>query len=144
MVNPLSIKPLAALFVALMLAAPVSATTQAEINATLRADVSIWDGLFAIALADQLRETCPTLEARRIRATRFIYGIYGQARDYGFSRSEIRAFQRDDGVGDQMRARVMGYFEENGVREGAPETYCALGEAEIAAGSPAGTLLRAR
>lgn len=139
------VKYLVAAFLAMsMISGPVMATSQQEINATLRADPQVWEGLFTLALADQLREFCPTLEARTFRATRFVYGLYNQARSYGFSRAEIRAFQVDDGVEVALRARVTSYFDQNGVREGVPETYCALGMAEIAAETPAGTLLRAR
>ena len=139
------VKTLTAAFLALgLLTAPALATPQSEINATLRNDASIWDQLFVLALADQIQETCPTIEARTFRATRFVYGVYSQARAYGFSRAEIRAFQTDDGTEADMRARVLTYFAQHGVCEGAPDTYCALGTAEISAGTPAGTLLRAR
>lgn len=127
-----------------LLSAPAMALTQQEINATLRNDASIWDQLFVLAVADQIRENCPSIEARTIRATRYVYGVYSDARAYGFSRQEIRAFQVDDGTEADMRARVAAYFNQNGVRVGAPETFCALGTAEINAGTPAGTLLRAR
>tara|TARA_R110002124_G_scaffold54062_3_gene154272 strand:- start:3353 stop:3775 length:423 start_codon:yes stop_codon:yes gene_type:complete len=129
---------------ATLIAAPLWAAPQEEINATLGADTEIWNGLFAIALADQIRENCDSISARNFRAMRFIYGLYGRAREYGYSRQDIQAFQRDDAVGDRMRAEVMAYFAENGVREGASETYCALGLAEISADTPAGNLLRAR
>jgi hypothetical protein len=124
--------------------APVTATSQQDINATLGGDPAIWSGLFTLALADQIRTVCPTIEARTIRATRFVYDVYSLARAYGYSRQEIRAFQVDDSTEERMRAEVLAYFQEHNVREGEPETYCALGEAEIAAGTPAGTLLRAR
>lgn len=127
-----------------LLTAPALATTQSEINAILRHDASIWDQLFVLALADQIQENCSTIEARTFRATRFVYSVYSQARAYGFSRAEIRAFQVDDGTEADMRARVLTYFAQHGVREGVPETYCALGTAEMSAGTPAGTLLRAR
>ena len=129
---------------ATLLAAPLWAAPQEEINATLGADTEIWNGLFAVAVADQIRENCDSIAAREFRAMRFIYGLYGRARDYGYSRQEIQAFRSDDAMGNRMRTEVMAYFAENGVREGAPETYCALGLAEISAGTPAGNLLRAR
>jgi len=141
------IRALTAATTALMLLAlPVSASSQSqdEINATLGGDPDLWDGLFAVALADQIRENCDTIQARSLRATAFIYDLYSTARGYGFSRAEIRAFQVDDGTAERMRAQVHDYFDENGVREDAPETYCVLGLAEIAAETSAGTLLRAR
>lgn len=126
------------------LGAPALAASQDEINATLSGDASIWGGLFALAVADEIRNNCPTMEARTVRATTFVYGLYSQAREYGFSRAEIRAFQTADSTEARMRSEVMAYFGQRGVREGQPDTYCALGQAEIAAGSQAGVLLRAR
>ena len=133
-----------ALVAGLGLQAPAQAATQDEINATLGADPAIWSGLFTLAVADQIRTYCESIEARTFTATRFVYGLYSQAREYGYSRDEIRAFQRADSTEARLRAEVGAYFAQNGVREGAPETYCALGQAEIAAGSAAGELLRAR
>lgn len=125
-------------------AGSAKAATQDEINATLGADQSIWSGLFTLAVADQIRTHCDSIEARTFTVTRFVYGLYSQAREYGYSRDEIRAFQRADSTEARLRAEVGAYFAQNGVREGAPETYCALGQSEIAAGSAAGELLRAR
>jgi len=127
-----------------LLALPVTAATQDEINATLSGDAELWAGLFSLAVADQIRENCDSLEVRTLRTTAFVYDLYGQARDYGYSRREIRAFQTADATEARMRAEVAAYFAQHGVRAGDPETYCALGLSEIAAGSQAGELLRAR
>ncbi len=127
------------------LSAPARANpTQDQINATLAADPQIWQGLFALALADEIRNHCEAIEARTLRATSFVYGLYNRARDHGYSRDQIRAFQRADSTEARMRTEVMAYFTQHGVREGVPDSYCALGRSEIAAGSQAGELLRAR
>ena len=136
------IRPLA---LALMLAAsPAVATTQDEINATLSGDAELWAGLRALAIADEIRNNCPEVEARTLRATSRVLELYNRAREYGYSRDQIRAFQRADSTEARMRREVLAYFAQNGVREGVSETYCALGRSEIASGTPAGTLLRAR
>lgn len=138
------VAPLLALTLALTPALPAQAVTQDEVNATLGTDAQLWSGLFALAVADQIREKCGTIEARTLRATAFVYELYSQARDHGFSRREIRAFQTAETTEARMRAEVAAYFAQHGVRAGDSETYCALGLAEIAAGSQAGELLRAR
>lgn len=125
-------------------ALPAQATTQDEVNATLGADAALWDDLFWLAVADEIRKECDSMEARTLSATMYVWDLYNRARAYGFNRSQIRAFQTDDVMGERMRGQVLAYFAENGVHEGQPETYCALGLAEIAAGSKAGDLLRAR
>lgn len=120
------------------------AASQDEINATLGADPTIWSGLFALAVGDQIRTQCESMEVRTLHTTAFVFGLYNRARDYGYSRPEIRAFQTADSTEERLTAEVLAYFAENGVREGEPETYCALGHAEIAAGTQTGELLRAR
>ncbi|MCB1390699.1 MAG: DUF5333 domain-containing protein [Rhodobacteraceae bacterium] len=135
---------IAATAVGLGLAAPAIAASQDEINATLSADTEIWQGLFALAVGDQIRTHCDSIDVRTIRTTGFVYSLYNRARDYGYSRAEIRAFQTADSTEARMRAEVQAYFALHGVREGAPETYCALGRSEIASGTQAGELLRAR
>jgi len=145
MVNPVRTLVLAAAAsAALGLATPAMATPQDQINATLAADAQLWQGLFALAVADEIRKHCDQVEARTMRATSAVWGLYNRARGYGFSRQEIRAFQTADSTEARMRAEVLAYFAANGVREGAPDTYCALGRSEIAAGTQAGELLRAR
>ncbi|HPD94032.1 MAG: DUF5333 domain-containing protein [Rhodobacter sp.] len=129
---------------ALALAAPVQAATQEEINATLAGDPQVWGGLYTLALADQIRANCPAIEARTLRATSFVWSVYNRARDHGYSRAEIRAFQTHATTEARLRAEIGAYFARHGVREGQPDTYCALGHAEIAAGTEAGELLRAR
>ena len=143
MVTTALLKPAAAALM-LAVAVPAGATTQDQVNATLGADADLWRGLFALALADQIRTRCDTIEARTLRSTAFVLSLYNRARDHGFTRDQIRAFQRADSTEARMTAEVMAYFASNGVREGEAETYCALGRAEIAAGTQAGELLRAR
>ncbi|WP_416349384.1 DUF5333 family protein [Pararhodobacter sp.] len=48
----------------------------------------------------------------------------------------FRAFQTNEDARAELRVRVLAYFNQHGVREGAPETFCALGNAEISAGTP--------
>lgn len=129
----------------LLLASPALATPQEQINATLGGDAELWAGLRALAIADEIRNNCPEgIEARTLRATSRVLDLYNRARSYGYSRAEIRAFQVHDTTETRMRAEVGAYFAQNGVRVGVTETYCALGRSEIAAGTPAGELLRAR
>ena len=136
---------LATMLLCATLAAPaLAAQPQAEVNATLRADAEIYNGLFAMAVGDQIRRNCDTIDARMVRALTFARGLERRARSLGFSEPQIRAFLDSREEKDMMRAHVERYFAQNGVRAGEPETYCALGRAEIARGSQAGALLRAR
>ena len=128
-----------------LLAAPaLAAPSQSEVNDTLRGDAEIYNGLFAMAVGDQIRKNCDSIDARMVRAIAFARSLERRARNMGFSEPQIRAFLDSQDEKDRMRAHVLRYFAQQGVVEGQPETYCALGRAEIARGSQTGALLRAR
>lgn len=124
--------------------ASAQARTQDEVNQSLRADPEIYAGLFSMGIAHGIRENCPAIEARNLRAHALALSLYNRARSLGFSRDEIRAFLDDRGEKELLRRVVTQYLTERGVQEADPETFCAQGRAEIAARSQAGTLLRAR
>ncbi len=133
-----------AITVSLMGVATAQANTQSEVNATLRADPEIFNGLFVMGIAHGIRDICPTIEARMIRANVLALSLYNRARGMGFSRDEIRTFLRDDANKAELRAIVIDYYNQRGADIEQPETICALGQAEIEAGTSAGALLRAR
>jgi len=124
--------------------AAVAAQSQADVNTALRGDPEIYNGLFSMAVADQIRRNCDSIDARMIRAISFARSLERKARALGYAEPQIRAFLDSREEKDRMRAEVLRYFEAQGVREGEPETYCALGLAEISRNSQAGALLRTR
>jgi hypothetical protein len=131
-------------FAVLVVLAGALPAAQADVNVALRSNERIYNGLFAVAVADQVRKHCDEIGPRMIRAMAFLHSLRAHANSLGFSDAEITEFIESREEKDLMRAHVMRYFEAKGVVEGQPETYCALGHAEIAAGSQAGALLRAR
>lgn len=146
--HPVALARVLVLVAAMALMTPgmlgAQARTQAEVNAALRADPEIFNGLFVMGIAHGIRDTCPTIEARMLRGHSMALSLYNRARSLGYSYNEIRAFLRDDANKDELREIVIAYYNERGARVEQPETICALGLAEIAAGTPAGALLRAR
>ena len=128
---------------ALMLAVTVGAT-DAQAKRPLAQVKPITDGLLAVGLADEIRNNCPTISARMLRAVSFMTSLKNKAQAMGYSDEEIRAFRKNSSEKARMRARGEAYLKQNGVRKGQPETYCALGRAEIAKSSQIGALLRAK
>ena len=134
-----------ALALALVLAGPALGSTQAEANAALRGDAEIWGGLVALAIAKEVSDRCPTLEARTFRGQTYVLGLYNRARSLGYARSQIMAFIDDEDEKARLRRQVTEWFAARGLREGSPpEGFCALGRAEIAGETLAGSFLRAR
>jgi len=120
------------------------ADPQAAINEELRAVPKIYNGLFAVAVANEVRRECETIGPRVISAWRFVRGLQAHARELGYTDEQTEAFVTDKDEQDRMQVHVDRYLAENGVNGDDPESYCALGRAEIAAGSQAGQLLYIR
>lgn len=106
-------------------------------------DRVINQGLFVIAVADEIRDECDTIDARMWRALVFINKLRSKARERGYSRAEIDAYLDDEQAQDLMRARRNAYFARHGAGDRTPESLCALGRAEIARNSQIGYLLKA-
>ena len=127
----------------ILAAAFISFAPLAEAKQPLGQVKPIFNGLLAVGLADEIRNNCPSISARMVRAAMFVSDLKGQALAMGYSEAEIRAFRKSDREKARMRAQGEAYLKQNGVTKGVPETYCALGRAEIAKSSQIGALLRA-
>lgn len=121
-----------------LMAAPLSA------KPPLRDVPEIDDALLDLGIADRIRKECPDISARMIRAITFVRGLEKKALGLGYSKAEIEAYTDSDAEKTRMRARGADFFEAKGVDTSDPQSYCALGNAEIQKGSRIGSLLRAK
>ncbi len=99
---------------------------------------------YAIGLADEVRRNCDAIDARMLRAWRFLNAIERHARDSGYSEAEIDEFVRNRAAKERLRARIRADLAERGATPKTPDGYCAVGREEIAKDSVAGRLLRAK
>ena len=125
---------------AAVFALPLSALAKPS----LRDVPQIEDGLFAVALAKEIRDECSSINGRTFKAIGVLTSLKREANQLGYSDDEIRAYVDSDGEKARMRAKGEAFLKQNGVRLDAPETFCAFGHAEIAKNSAIGALLRAR
>ncbi len=79
-----------------------------------------------------------------IRAVRYVRGLEKKALSLGYSPEEIEAYTDSDAEKTRMRAKAEMFLTANGVVKANPQTYCALGLAEIQKASRIGSLLRAK
>lgn len=100
------------------------------------------DSLRAGRIGDVIRKTCPTISARMFVVLGKIEDLKRYALAQGYSRSEVEAFIKNPEQKARLRAEADAYLAAAGAVPGQPETYCAVGEAEIAKGSLVGQLLR--
>lgn len=110
----------------------------------LRDVPEIENALFAVAIADAVRDNCGTISARMIKAMSFLQKIKARANDLGYSDEEIRNYVESDAEKARMRRKGTAFLKANGVNPAKPESFCVFGRAEIARNSAIGALLRAK
>ena len=120
----------------------VSGTAMAK--PPLREHGYINDQLFAAAVADELRKRCSSVEARMVKVRTEALALYNYALRQGYSKAEISDYLESKEDNARMKQRRDRYLQSKGVKKGEEATYCRLGQEEIAAKSPIGSLLRSR
>lgn len=129
-------KPVPLFLAALVLAFPAFALEP------LPKEAHINDSLRAGRIGDVIRKTCPTISARMFVVVGRIQDLKAYALKKGYARSEVEAFLKDPAQKARLRAEADAYLAAAGAVPGKPETFCAVGEAEIAKNSLVGQLLR--
>jgi len=131
------------LFLAALLALALQApAAESDPYEGLRADPVLTSGLRWIAVADRIRKNCPDISARTFRALGYINSLMSHARDLGYDRSTIRAFVDDNAEQDRVKSEAMAYLVQQGVEPDDQQSYCTVGQSEIARRSQIGVLLR--
>lgn len=132
-----------AVFAALV-AVPVSVPVSVQAKPPLREVSEIDNELYFIAIANEIAEVCDSINGRRMKAIGVMWGLRSKANKLGYSDDEIRTYVESDTEKDRMRAKGEAYLAANGAKYGQPETFCALGRAEINKNSAIGVYLRAK
>lgn len=102
---------------------------------------AVWEGLVAAAVAYEIGDKCDGVDARILVGLAYLNDLKAEARRLGYTEEQIDAFIDDDAEKDRLEAVARGRLSAMGVVEGDPDTHCAAGRAEIAAGSAIGRLL---
>ncbi len=127
----------AAVFACATLAAPVVAgpvpmAQNAHINDELRAGFA----------GDVLRKTCPTLSARMLVVMGRLWDLKAYAEAQGYTSADYDAFRNDPVQKKRLKDEAAAYLAAAGAKPDDAESYCAVGEDEIAKNTPLGQLLR--
>lgn len=122
----------------------VLAVTAAQARPSLRDVPKVENGLFSMAVADEIRNNCTDISARMLKALSELKSLERYARELGYTKDEIKAYIRSDAEKNRMRAKRDAYLHTQGVVKTDPATYCAAGRAEIKNSSQIGALLKAR
>ncbi len=113
-------------------AGPLSMAQNAHINDELRAGFA----------GDVLRKTCPTLSARMLVVMGRLWDLKSYAEAQGYTGADYDAFRSDPAQKKRLKAEAEAYLAAAGAKPDDVQSYCAVGEAEIAKRTAVGTLLR--
>ena len=102
------------------------------------------DTLFAILVADEIRNRCDSISGRVLKGVGMLWNLVGDAKDQGYSEEEINAYRNSDEAKAALRARGELLMAEKNVSYDDPDTFCRWGREEIADKSLIGSLLRAK
>ena len=110
--------------------------------ADLRDEADIRERLLIVGEAEALVRGCGAVRERRAVGIQYLWGIARMALAKGYTRAEIEAYVEDDAEKDRLRAIARERVAAKGGTPGDEAALCRLAQAEIAAGSPVGRLLR--
>jgi hypothetical protein len=102
----------------------------------------ITDTLLQGFIGDAIDDNCPTIEARTLRALSELNKLRDYALAQGYSADEIRGLVKSKEEKARGKALAAEWLAERGAEPGNPESYCRIGEEEIAKESLLGSLLR--
>lgn len=102
----------------------------------------VTEGLITAAIAWEIGDKCDDLDARLLRGVAFLNGLKDHARGLGYSNADIDAFVDDKAEKDRLESEARARLTAMGAVPGDAASFCAVGNAEIAAGSAIGRLLR--
>lgn len=129
------------LAVVVALASPVAAQ---EERPFLGDNKPLNDALFAILVADEIRNRCDSISGRVLKGVGMLWNLVNDAKDLGYTDDEIKAYRNSDEAKAVLRARGELLMAEKNVSYDDPETFCRWGRDEIADQSLIGSLLRAK
>ncbi|WP_371054740.1 DUF5333 domain-containing protein [Rhodosalinus sp. K401] len=132
-------RPIAAALAAMLLAGTATAS---DARPPLREVEEIDGALLAVAIADEIRTRCDTIDARMLRALATLNRLENRARDLGYTKSEIDAYVNSKDEKARIRALGERYVRQQGADPESLADICDLGRREIARGSAIGALLR--
>ncbi len=122
----------------------VLGATPASALQPLHENPTVVHGFYAIGLADEVRKNCETISPRMLRAYNYLRALHKWARKQGYSDEQIKELTDNKEEKRALRARIRADLADRGASPENPEGYCTVGREEIAKGSVAGKLLRAR
>lgn len=100
------------------------------------------DGIIYVGMAYEISQKCDSIRARTFRGIGYLQSLKNRASALGYSDAEIDAYVNDRDEKRRLEQIARDQLAALGVIEGQETTYCAIGRAQIDAGTRVGWLLR--
>ncbi|RVV97252.1 hypothetical protein EKE94_14650 [Mesobaculum littorinae] len=117
---------------------------QAQALPPLHENDRVVGGFYAIGLADEVRKNCDDISPRIFAAIGYLRSLENYALSQGYSRDDLKALKDNKAEKEALKTRIRSELESRGATPAQPGGYCDVGREEIARGSAAGKLLKAR
>lgn len=134
--------PIRLVVLALVLATPLVATPVFAKPEPMAQNRHINDELRAGFAGDALRKICPSISARMVVVMGRLWDLKSYAEKQGYTGDDYDAFRGDPVQKARLKAEAEAYLQAAGAKPGNVQSYCKVGEAEIAKGTPVGALLK--
>lgn len=108
----------------------------------LKDEPSVRDGIIAVGMAYEIGDKCGSIEARYLRGLSYLNQLKSHAAELGYTQAEIDAYIGDDVEKHRLEGIARQQLADLGAVPGDEASYCAVGAAQIAAGTQVGQLLR--
>ena len=125
-----------------VLIAVLSVGGVASAKPPLREVAEIDDALMHVAIADAIRKSCDSINARLIRAYSELNRLKSVARDLGYSAEEVEAYVTSKAEKARMKDKAEQFLQANGVRPDDIPALCRFGQEQMEAQTLIGQLLR--
>jgi hypothetical protein len=132
-------------FKSVMLAAMIMVPLAGAANAkSLRDEPTIDGPMLSVAIAIEVSDKCPSIDARKIKGLNYLWGLKSAAKKLGYSDAQIKAYVESDAEKARMRKLGESYVRSKGLNPASVADLCTLGSNEIVANTLTGSFLRIR
>lgn len=107
----------------------------------------IWDvpavdqGLFDLGVAWGIKENCAHISENKLAGLTFMFRLNRQAKEQGYSTSEVKSFVEDPIEKQYLEFRVREYLENEGLDPAIENNLCEFGRDQISKRTVSGKLL---
>jgi len=108
----------------------------------LREVAEIDNGMLAVAIAVEISDNCPGLEARRFKGLTFLWNLKAKAGELGYTDDQVTTYVESDEEEARIRELGEAYVTSLGFDPKTEDGLCAAGVHEMQARTKAGSFLR--